>query len=192
MVKPRRIHAGTGDLNLARYVAIATHPFAGWQPVVWLGIISVTGQALNVCIFEMVRRRVDTNSHRAVARTLTTMTALLVVCYLSFALAGIPLVRGCRELGVLICRNINQPLQTVWVNQHGESRVRATIISMTSQADAIGQIVGGPVVSAVGLLTPVRAALVIGGVILSPALLLYVRTLRLDARTTFAMEEATQ
>lgn len=37
-----------------------------------------------------------------------------------------------------------------WVNQHIESRVRATVLSMTSQLDSFGQIVGGPIVDAIG------------------------------------------
>jgi DHA3 family tetracycline resistance protein-like MFS transporter len=61
---------------------------------------------------------------------------------------------------------------------------------LTGQADAIGQIVGGPVVGAVGLLASIRAALVIGGTILSPALILYARTLRRNAPVAHVAEEA--
>ena len=169
--------------------------FAGWKPIVWLGVFNITGQFLNIGLFEVVRRRVDTNSHRAVARTLTVATALLVVCYLAFALAGSLWFVVVASFGVQICRTINSPLQTAWINQHVDSRVRATVISMTSQADAIGQITGGPVVGAIGVLDSVRAALVVGGAILSPALLLYARTLRRDdpipsPRSRLALPEA--
>jgi DHA3 family tetracycline resistance protein-like MFS transporter len=177
-------------LSTAHFLTDFTFPtFAGWKPVVWLGIFSIAGQLLNIGVFEIVHRRVDTNSHRAVARTLTLTTALLVFCYLAFALAGSLWFVVLASFGVLICRNVNHPLQTAWVNQHVDARVRATIISMTSQADAIGQIAGGPVVGAVGVLASVRAALVVGGGILSPALLLYARTLRHAAPIPVAVEE---
>jgi len=54
------------------------------------------------------------------------------------------------------------------------------VISITSQADAIGQTIGGPGVGYIGLLAGVRTALFVGGCILSPALVLYARTLRHD------------
>ncbi|HEY7908582.1 MAG TPA: MFS transporter [Thermomicrobiales bacterium] len=164
--------------------------FHDWKPVVWLGIFSIAGQLWNIGVFEIIRRRLDTNSHRAVARALTVSTALLVVCYLGFALVGNLALAVVASIGVRTFRNINSPLQTAWVNQHVDSRVRATVISISSQADAIGQIAGGPVVGYVGVLATVRAALVVGGCILSPALFLYAQTLRRADPITVAVEEA--
>jgi len=91
---------------------------------------------------------------------------------------------------VRMFRNINNPLQTAWINQHVDSGVRATVISISSQSDAVGQIAGGPVVGYVGVLASVRAALVVGGCILTPALVLYARTLRRADPLTIALEEA--
>jgi DHA3 family tetracycline resistance protein-like MFS transporter len=51
------------------------------------------------------------------------------------------------------------------------------VISMRSQADALGQIAGGPIVGAVGNVS-LRAALAVSSVLLTPALWLYARTLR--------------
>jgi DHA3 family tetracycline resistance protein-like MFS transporter len=49
---------------------------------------------------------------------------------------------------------------------------------MGGQANALGQIAGGPVIGAVGTLAGIRAALAVAGLILSPALALYGRALR--------------
>ncbi|MCA1667602.1 MAG: hypothetical protein LC793_09490, partial [Thermomicrobia bacterium] len=163
--------------------------FAGWKPVVWLGIFSIVGRLVNIGAFEIIRRRLDTNSHRAVARALTISTALLVVCYLGFALAGNLALVAIASTGVWMFRRINNPLQTAWVNQYVDSGVRATVLSISSQADAVGQIAGGPVIGYVGLLASVRAALVVGGGILTPALLLYAQTLRRADPLTIAVEE---
>jgi len=163
---------------------------AGWKPVVWLGIFGIVGRLWNIGVFEVIRRRVDTNNHRAVARALTVSTALLVVCYLGFALASTLVLAVIASTGVRMFRTINDPLQTAWINQHVDSRLRATVLSISSQADALGQIAGGPVVGYVGVLTSVRAALVVGGCILTPALALYARTLRRADPLTIAMEEA--
>ena len=46
-----------------------------------------------------------------------------------------------------------------------------------AQADALGQIAGGPVVGWIGTVRSLRAALVTTGLVLSPALLLFARAL---------------
>ena len=61
------------------------------------------------------------------------------------------------------------------LNEGTDPRVRATVISMGGQADALGQVAGGPVVGAVGALGGLRAALVGAGLILTPAFLLYAK-----------------
>ncbi len=67
--------------------------------------------------------------------------------------------------------------------------MRATILSINGQADAIGQIAGGPVVGAIGTIFSLRAALVVTDVILSPALALYAKTLRHSPKMTRGGEE---
>jgi DHA3 family tetracycline resistance protein-like MFS transporter len=71
------------------------------------------------------------------------------------------------------------PLTSTWLNQHLPSRVRATVLSMVGQADALGQIAGGPVVGFIGLRS-LRAALVFSGLILTPSLVLYSRGVKLE------------
>jgi DHA3 family tetracycline resistance protein-like MFS transporter len=56
------------------------------------------------------------------------------------------------------------------------------VISMSSQVDALGQIAGGPIVGVIGNTFGVRAALASSAAILSPVLLLLVRTVRKDGR----------
>ncbi len=51
---------------------------------------------------------------------------------------------------------------------------------MVSQTDALGQIGGGPAVGAIGLRS-LRAAITLSGLLLTPALILYSRRLRLDS-----------
>lgn len=65
-----------------------------------------------------------------------------------------------------------------WLNQGLQPGVRATVISIGSQSNALGQVAGGPVVGAVGTLAGIRAALTVAALTLSPALLLYARAIR--------------
>ena len=61
-------------------------------------------------------------------------------------------------------------MQTVWINQKLDPKVRATVHSMFGQVDAIGQVVGGPIVAVVAALGSAVASLVTSGLLLSPAL----------------------
>jgi hypothetical protein len=66
-----------------------------------------------------------------------------------------------------------------WLNQSiGDSSVRATVNSMASQADAIGQTGGGPIVGAVGRAVSLPAALVTSALFVTPALALFGRAVR--------------
>jgi hypothetical protein len=68
-----------------------------------------------------------------------------------------------------------------WLNQQiTDSSVRATVISITGQSDAIGQAVGGPGLGVICYIWGIRAALVAGAVALAPALGLYGRALKHD------------
>jgi hypothetical protein len=79
-------------------------------------------------------------------------------------------------VGVL--REVREPVFDAWVNQGLESRSRATVNSMASQADALGEIAAGPMVGLLGLLRSVQSALIFAGLIRVPSLLLYGRARR--------------
>jgi DHA3 family tetracycline resistance protein-like MFS transporter len=82
-----------------------------------------------------------------------------------------------------VARSLTMPLFWSWLNQSiSESRVRATVISIANQADAVGQWTGGPAIGGIGNAFGIRAALVTGAFLLSPALALYGRALRHGGR----------
>ena len=68
-------------------------------------------------------------------------------------------------------RDVHIPLQTAWINQKLDSKIRATVHSMFGQVDAIGQILGGPIVAAIAALGSAVAALAASSLMLTPALL---------------------
>ena len=90
---------------------------------------------------------------------------------------------------VSVSRGLIGPLYTAWVNRRLDSRVRATVLSMSSQVDAIGQIAGGPILGAVGNLS-VRAAITLSGLVLSPVLALFGRAARQSSLPAAEISEA--
>jgi DHA3 family tetracycline resistance protein-like MFS transporter len=148
------------------------------EPVVWFGIIDAVGMILTLGAAEIVRRQVDSNSQQAVVRALLGLTGLFIVSLILFALATNFALAVAAIWLVGVFRTMTGPLYMAWINQHIESKVRATMLSMSGQANAIGQIAGGPAVGAIGTFLSLRAALVVAALLLSPALALYAKTLR--------------
>jgi len=142
------------------------------QPVLWFGIINVGVLLLTLAATGLVRRRLEVYSHSTLARVLLAINGLLMVAMISFGLAGgFALALGAYWAARTL-RNVYNPLYTAWLNQGLDPEVRATILSMGSQADAFGQIAGGPLLGVVANVYSIRTALVAVGVILSPIVML--------------------
>ena len=145
------------------------------QPVIWIGVVRMGSALIGIPIVEFVKRRVDTTSHAVVVRGLFLITAVQITTCWAFALSG-NFLAGMLAFWVAVdVSRAYDPLFLAWINQNTSSNVRATVISMSSQMDAIGQIAGGPPLGAVGSFVSVRAALIGAGLVLAPALPFYVR-----------------
>lgn len=147
--------------------------FITLEPVVWFGLISLAGTLLGVLVTGWARRRINTESHQGVARALMISTGALSLAVIAFGLASGFWAAVVIILGIGALRIIRDPLTTAWVNQNVDSSVRATVLSMNGQADALGEMLIGPGMGALALAWGLRAALVIAGCLLAPALLLY-------------------
>ena len=182
---------GFDRLSTAHFLDTFTFPAVGdLQPVVWMGAIQTATLLSTIGVAEVVRRKVDTNSHAVVSRLLFAINGLLVLSVVGFAFAGGFIVAVITFLIASNLRGITYPLSAAWVNQNIDSRVRATVISMNGQADAIGQIGGGPGVGLVGNLFGLRAAMATAGAILIPGLALYARSLGQGEQPVIATDDA--
>lgn len=148
------------------------------QPVAWFGIIRAAGVLLAVLATEVVRRRVDTSNNSSVARSLLAISVLLIGSVIAFGIVTDFALAFIVLLAIIPLRRMIAPIQTAWVNQRLDSKVRATVISMSSQSDALGQIIGGPILGAIATLASTRVEMVAAAIALSPVLLLYAWTLR--------------
>jgi predicted MFS family arabinose efflux permease len=113
-----------------------------------------------------------------VARWLFGFVLLELVAMLVFALTGSIWLAVAGILGVFFARNMAGPLFDTWLNaQITDSSVRATVISLTGQSNAIGQTAGGPVLGLVGNVWGISAALAAGAAAIAPALGLFARAI---------------
>ncbi len=157
----------------------------GWnvamEPVVWFGVIRMGSTVFSLGAAEVAHRRLNLNSHRTVSRWLFVINITQVLSLLIVALAGGFWMGVIGFWIVVTLSRVYDPLYLGWINQNIRSDVRATVLSMSSQADSLGQIAGGPFIGVVGSVISIRAALVAASAALLPALLLYLRAFNLGS-----------
>jgi DHA3 family tetracycline resistance protein-like MFS transporter len=120
-------------------------------------------------------RLVDTDNTRQLARSLSVAVCAMTLCVLVFALTGSVWLAVAMYILLQPVRSIVHPLTMAWFNRNIPSSSRATVISMHSQADALGQIAGGPAMGMVGREWGIRVALSASALLLLPAVWLYGR-----------------
>jgi len=148
------------------------------DPVIWFGLFWLVGMLLNIAAIGSLIRRVERGGRQTVARFLFGFTGFELVAMLLFALTGSTWLAIAGLLGVFFARNMQGPLWDTWLNEQiTDSSVRATVISLTGQGNAVGQAAGGPVLGVVGNLWGIRAALAGGALVITPALALYARAI---------------
>lgn len=172
---------GLDRLTTTHYLNSFVLPdFGGLQPVVWMGLMGAIGSLITMATNEVLRRRVDTTDSQAISRVLGVLYALLIICVMWFALAQSFMAAVVAGWMVGVLRSGMGPLESAWTNLHTESDVRATVLSIRSQMNALGQIAGGPVVGYIALNISVRIAMTISALLLTPALWLFARSRKND------------
>jgi DHA3 family tetracycline resistance protein-like MFS transporter len=149
---------------------IGVPAFGGFQPVVWFGAIAIASQLLSLLATEIARHSLDPDDPRHSLRALFGASAFLPVGLVVFAFSRSFTLALAALAVIAVARKLTQPYYTAWVNRQLTSDVRATVLSMSSQVDAGGQIVGGPILGVIGNSISITAALLGSAVLLSPAL----------------------
>ncbi|MEZ4859832.1 MAG: MFS transporter [Caldilineaceae bacterium] len=157
---------GFDRLYAAHFTENFTLPQLGTlEPIAWFSIMSGIIGVLSLISTEFVRKRLDITSNALVARLLSALYSGMIVCMLFFALTGsyyLALISFCISQTL---RNTGRPLLIIWINQNTRPQVRATVISMYWQSNALGQMVGSPIIGWIGTRFSLRTALAVGAVI---------------------------
>lgn len=184
---------GLDRLWTAHIIMNFTLPALGrLNSVAWFAVMRGGVMVLGIVLVEFVQRRFQGKLNGAVPRLLLILNVAQIGCIIAFALAGNFALALISYWGYATLRSTINPIYSTWLTQNSDAKVRATIISMSSQLDAVGQIVGGPVVGVIGTLASIRAALLATGALLTPVLLLFIRALRLEKEDDSEKSETCQ
>jgi hypothetical protein len=144
--------------------------------VVWFTAIALAGTLVALVVSVVVNRfasRLVSAEHPTwLLAALVGVQALFVV---AVAVGGVLWLVLAGLWGRRAALALAAPIRSAWLNRNLSSRTRATVISMTSQLDAVGQVVGGPPLGALANRTSTSTALVASAVVLTPAVFLYAR-----------------
>ncbi|WP_343221960.1 MFS transporter [Paenibacillus tritici] len=142
------------------------------------GLISAATTLLGMLAVYIAGKVIDLERERQVAAALFLLTLLRMGCILLLVFAsdfywaiGAVLILG-------VVTSVSEPVYTTWLNTKLPSQNRATLLSMISQSDALGQSAGGPAVGYIGSRISIRASLLSAGILLLPVIALYGRLLR--------------
>jgi len=152
----------------------------GMNAVAFFGFLRAGGMLSSILVARQVEKRLDANHAPSIARAMLWITVLLSAAIFTFAFSPALGISILAVIMVSVTRNVMEPLYNAWVNQRLDSDTRATVISMSGQVDAIGQITSGPVAALISLWS-IRAAITVASLLLAPALPLIVRANRLHA-----------
>ena len=148
------------------------------DPVVWFVLFSIPMMPLGYFGAGILMRRFELADTARVVTLLAGLTSVMLVAQLAFGLVGGIAAAYGALLVYRVARTLTYPLEMTWLNQQiSDSSVRATVISITGQSDAIGQAAGGPALGVIGNVWGIRAALIAGALALVPALGLYGRAI---------------
>lgn len=162
----------------------------GLDPVVWFGVFNVVGLLAGIVITSFLVPRFEHADNEKLAKALLWLTVVVSLSVVAFGLATSFVLASVAYLVARLVRRLKDPLYLTWLNKNVEdSSVRATVNSIASQSGAVGEVSGGPAIGVVGTLASLRAALVASGLLLAPAIALYIRALRHGGREP-ELEEA--
>jgi len=142
----------------------------GNNQVAFFAVVRVASTILTILTVRFVEKRVDATSPLAIGRAMLVVTGAISVALLGFAFSPLLFLSLSLYLVISVLRNVQMPLQTAWVNQKLDPQVRATVHSMFGQVDAIGQVMGGPIVAMIASVSSAVASLVTSSLLLIPAL----------------------
>lgn len=164
-------------------------PTIATETIVLFGIIRSVSALIGIAATEWLRRR-DLQTHRALSSTLLLLFTGIGGGILLFANAGSLLLALLAFWLVEIGRMLAEPLEQAWINLHTDSKVRATVLSVASQSNSFGQIMGGLAIGYIGVLSGLRVAISVSSLLILPLLAVVgrARGIKHDATYTPALD----
>lgn len=148
---------------------------AGMTPATLFAGLALASNLIGWLVTEPLRKRLDPADPAQASRAVQALLLLSVLALLVFAFAPGFWWAAAALVAHGVFRSLYVPLYSAWLNRGLKPGSRATVNSLASQADALGQVTCGPLFGLVGNLSGVRLALALAALVRLPALPLFRR-----------------
>jgi DHA3 family tetracycline resistance protein-like MFS transporter len=161
------------------------------QPVVWFGILNAVGALLGIAAIQSVARLKNARD-ADLARVLLVLQSGWIICVLIFGLTSSFVVAALALWCKRIVESTSEPLFNTWQTRVIPSEIRATVLSALGQGDALGQVLVGPLIGAIGTAASLRAAMLASSILHTPVLALLLRARNAGASAALSESSPTQ
>ncbi len=165
---------GYDRLSTAHFLKDTMLPKLGkLQPVTWFGIFGIAGMLLSALAMQLIIKQLEKNNKLQSAGILLATNIFYILCMIVFALTrnfGLMLVA---YLSTNMFRTINEPIFNAWLNNHIEDSARATVLSTNGQLNALGQILGGPIIGIIATKYSISMGIACTALLVTPVIVLY-------------------
>lgn len=146
--------------------------FGALGSVTWFGVMRLLGGGLGILASQGLVTYLEKRGAAGRTGVVFLTSAGYILALIVFALG--------RQFGLMMAaflltglmRSLKEPVLAAWMNEHTEERMRATVFSANGQMDALGQVLGGPLVGLAAQRVSVAFGLICTALLLFPALLL--------------------
>ncbi len=155
------------------------------DPALWFTVFALAGNVIAL-VATAVAHRVAGRRINALhpAGLMAGLAAVQVVAVVGFALAWSLWPALVAVWLRTAAQAVAAPVQAAWLARNVSSAARATVISLTGQARAVGEVIGGPPLGVVATRTSIPVALLISSAVLSPVVGVYARLRPARTRTS--------
>ena len=141
----------------------------GFGPELWFGAFAVVAALGSIVLLGVLGRHVHAARPRRVGLMLAAVEAVTAAAVIWFGLTHSFWWAVAIYLVATLLRESTAPILTVWLVSATSSASRATVFSLQAQADALGQIAGGPPAGIVGQRRGIGLGIATSGLFLLPA-----------------------
>lgn len=166
---------GYDRLATAHFLKDTTLPTIGnLQPVTWFGIFGIVGMILSAIVMQFIIKKLEKNNKIQSFGILLTTNMFYILTMIIFALTKDFSLMLMAYLSTNMLRTINDPIFNSWLNSHIEDSARATVLSTNGQLNALGQIIGGPIIGIIATRVSISIGIACTALMLTPVIILYI------------------
>lgn len=166
---------GYDRLATAHFLKDTTLPTIGnLQPVTWFGIFGIVGMILSAIVMQFIIKKLEKNNKIQSFGILITTNMFYILTMIVFALTKDFSLMLMAYLSTNMLRTINDPIFNSWLNSHIEDSARATVLSTNGQLNALGQIIGGPIIGIIATRISISIGIACTALMLTPVIILYI------------------